>query len=58
MFLVYNMSSTGTVSYTCMLHNNGGTAGDLTVANIEPGAGAPYAPKFEGKLIYNLYVRD
>ena len=34
-----------------MLHDNGGTAGDLTVNVIESGNGRPHHPKFEGNFI-------
>ena len=34
-----------------MLHDNGGTAGDMTVAAVESGDGSSHAPKFEGKKV-------
>ena len=39
---------TGQTVYTCMLNHKGLTEADLTVSVIEPGSGAPHAPKFEG----------
>ena len=40
--------TSGHTSYTCMLNNKGMTEADLTVSVLEPGSGAPHAPKFEG----------
>ena len=44
-------SDAGQTVYTCMLNHKGLTEADLTVSVIEPGSGAPHAPKFEGKYV-------
>ena len=46
----------GSTVYTCLLNEKGGTELDLTVSVLEPGSGAPHAPKFEGMLV--LLIRN